>query len=148
NGTLGIISLMPPFFIGTALAEPRKADALAAGLLSVAPLLTETPHRVGPPSALAPTRLPGPHHIPRLPPPPPPAPPPPPPRHPPPPPPPPPPTPPPPPPPPPPPHPHPPPPRALLPPRRRAPRVVARRARYRVWQHARAPNTLTRPPLP
>ena len=38
NGTLGIMSLMAPFFIGMALAEERKVDALAAGLLSVAAL--------------------------------------------------------------------------------------------------------------
>ena len=33
NGTLGIMSLMAPFFIGMALAEERKVDALAHGYL-------------------------------------------------------------------------------------------------------------------
>lgn len=46
NGTLGIMSLMAPFFIGMALAEERKVDALAAGLLSVA-FMTVTPYSVG-----------------------------------------------------------------------------------------------------
>ena len=36
NGTLGIMSLMAPFFIGSALAEERKVDPMAAGLLAVA----------------------------------------------------------------------------------------------------------------
>lgn len=44
NGTLGIMSLMAPFFIGMALAEERKVDALAAGLLSVAAFMTVTPY--------------------------------------------------------------------------------------------------------
>ncbi len=35
NGTLGIMSLMAPFFIGMALAEERKVDALAALGLAV-----------------------------------------------------------------------------------------------------------------
>ncbi|CAD6182811.1 PTS system N,N'-diacetylchitobiose-specific EIIC component [Escherichia coli] len=47
NGTLGIMSLMAPFFIGMALAEERKIDALAAGLLSVAAFMTVTPYSVG-----------------------------------------------------------------------------------------------------
>ena len=47
NGTLGIMSLMAPFFIGMALAEERKVDALAAGLLSVAAFMTVTPYSVG-----------------------------------------------------------------------------------------------------
>lgn len=47
NGTLGIMSLMTPFFIGMALAEERKVDALAAGLLSVAAFMTVTPYSVG-----------------------------------------------------------------------------------------------------
>lgn len=47
NGTLGIMSLMTPFFIGMALAEERKVDALAAGLLSIASFMTVTPFAVG-----------------------------------------------------------------------------------------------------
>lgn len=47
NGTLGIMSLMTPFFIGMALAEERKVDPLAAGLLSVASFMTVTPFSVG-----------------------------------------------------------------------------------------------------
>ncbi|MBL0457017.1 PTS N,N'-diacetylchitobiose transporter subunit IIC [Aeromonas enteropelogenes] len=47
NGTLGIMSLMTPFFIGMALAEERKVDPLAAGLLSVAAFMTVTPFSVG-----------------------------------------------------------------------------------------------------
>ncbi len=47
NGTLGIMSLMAPFFIGMALAEERKVDSLAAGLLSVAAFMTVTPYSVG-----------------------------------------------------------------------------------------------------
>ncbi len=46
NGTLGIMSLMTPFFIGMALAEERKVDPLAAGLLSVASFMTVTPFNV------------------------------------------------------------------------------------------------------
>ncbi|MCS3433398.1 PTS N,N'-diacetylchitobiose transporter subunit IIC [Klebsiella sp. BIGb0407] len=46
NGTLGIMSLMAPFFIGMALAEERKVDSLAAGLLSVAAFMTVTPYSV------------------------------------------------------------------------------------------------------
>ena len=38
---------MAPFFIGMALAEERKVDALAAGLLSVAAFMTVTPYSVG-----------------------------------------------------------------------------------------------------
>ena len=47
NGTLGIMSLMAPFFIGMALAEERKVDPLAAGLLAVAAFMTVTPYSVG-----------------------------------------------------------------------------------------------------
>lgn len=47
NGTLGIMSLMSPFFIGMALAEERKVDSMAAGLLSVAAFMTVTPYSVG-----------------------------------------------------------------------------------------------------
>nr|WP_318381933.1 PTS N,N'-diacetylchitobiose transporter subunit IIC [uncultured Enterobacter sp.] len=47
NGTLGIMSLMAPFFIGMALAEERKVDPMAAGLLSVAAFMTVTPYSVG-----------------------------------------------------------------------------------------------------
>lgn len=47
NGTLGIMSLMAPFFIGMALAEERHVDPLAAGLLSVAAFMTVTPFSVG-----------------------------------------------------------------------------------------------------
>lgn len=52
NGTLGIMSLMTPFFIGMALAEERKVDALAAGLLSIASFMTVTPFTVGDVSAI------------------------------------------------------------------------------------------------
>lgn len=44
NGTLGIMSLMAPFFIGMALAEERKVDPIAAGLLSIAAFMTVTPY--------------------------------------------------------------------------------------------------------
>ncbi|MGL5700719.1 MAG: PTS N,N'-diacetylchitobiose transporter subunit IIC [Kluyvera sp.] len=47
NGTLGIMSLLTPFFIGMALAEERKVDELAAGLLSIAAFMTLTPFNVG-----------------------------------------------------------------------------------------------------
>jgi cellobiose PTS system EIIC component len=47
NGTLGIMSLMAPFFIGHAMAEERKVDPLSAGLLSVAAFMTVTPFSVG-----------------------------------------------------------------------------------------------------
>ena len=47
NGTLGIMSLLTPFFIGMALAEERKVDSLAAGLLSIAAFMTLTPFHVG-----------------------------------------------------------------------------------------------------
>jgi PTS system cellobiose-specific IIC component len=47
NGTLGIMSLMTPFFIGMALAEEKKVDPLAAGLLSIAAFMTVTPFSVG-----------------------------------------------------------------------------------------------------
>ncbi|WP_273968075.1 PTS N,N'-diacetylchitobiose transporter subunit IIC [Enterobacter cancerogenus] len=47
NGTLGIMSLMTPFFIGMALAEERKVDPLAAGLLSIATFMTVTPFKIG-----------------------------------------------------------------------------------------------------
>ncbi|WP_323885464.1 PTS transporter subunit EIIC [Aeromonas allosaccharophila] len=47
NGTLGIMSLMAPFFIGLALAEERKTDPLASGLLAVAAFMTVTPFSVG-----------------------------------------------------------------------------------------------------
>lgn len=46
NGTLGLMSLMAPFFIGMSLAEERKVDSLAAGLLSVAAFMTVTPFSV------------------------------------------------------------------------------------------------------
>ncbi len=55
NGTLGIMSLMAPFFIGMALAEERKVDPLAAGLLSIAAFMTVTPYSVGALTPLAPT---------------------------------------------------------------------------------------------
>lgn len=41
------MSLMAPFFIGMALAEERKVDPLAAGLLSIAAFMTVTPYSVG-----------------------------------------------------------------------------------------------------
>lgn len=47
NGTLGIMSLMAPFFIGSALAEERRVDPMAAGLLAVAAFMTVTPYSVG-----------------------------------------------------------------------------------------------------
>ncbi|HIE5767180.1 TPA: PTS N,N'-diacetylchitobiose transporter subunit IIC [Proteus mirabilis] len=47
NGTLGIMSLMAPFFIGMALAEERKVDPIAAGLLSIAAFMTVTPYNAG-----------------------------------------------------------------------------------------------------
>ena len=47
NGTLGIMSLMTPFFIGYALAEERKMDPIAAGLLAIAAFMTVTPYSVG-----------------------------------------------------------------------------------------------------
>lgn len=47
NGTLGIMSLMAPLFIGMALAEERKVDSLSAGLLAVAAFMTVTPYSVG-----------------------------------------------------------------------------------------------------
>lgn len=47
NGTLGIMSLMTPFFISMALAEERKVDPLAAALLAVAAFMTVTPFNVG-----------------------------------------------------------------------------------------------------
>ena len=53
NGTLGIMSLMAPFFIGMALAEERKVDPLAAGLLAVAAFMTVTPYSVGEAYAVA-----------------------------------------------------------------------------------------------
>lgn len=46
NGTLGIMSLLTPFFIGMALAEERKVDGLAAGLLSIAAFMTVTPYQI------------------------------------------------------------------------------------------------------
>ncbi|EKT58257.1 PTS N,N'-diacetylchitobiose transporter subunit IIC [Providencia burhodogranariea] len=46
NGTLGIMSLMTPFFIAMALAEERKVDPLAAGLLAIASFMTVTPYEV------------------------------------------------------------------------------------------------------
>lgn len=47
NGTLGIMSLMAPFFIASALAEERKVDPMAAGLLAIAAFMTVTPYSVG-----------------------------------------------------------------------------------------------------
>lgn len=47
NGTLGIMSLMTPFFIGMGLAEERKVDPIAAGLLSIAAFMTVTPYNAG-----------------------------------------------------------------------------------------------------
>ena len=47
NGTLGIMSLMAPFFIGSALAEERKVDPMAAGLLSVVAFMTVTRYSNG-----------------------------------------------------------------------------------------------------
>jgi phosphotransferase system, cellobiose specific, IIC component len=47
DGSLGIMPLLTPFFIGMALAEERKVDALAAGLLAIAAFMTVTPYTVG-----------------------------------------------------------------------------------------------------
>ncbi|HEE9629411.1 TPA: PTS N,N'-diacetylchitobiose transporter subunit IIC [Escherichia coli] len=47
HGTLGIMSLMTPFFIGMGLAEERKVDSLSVGLLSVAAFMTVTPFKAG-----------------------------------------------------------------------------------------------------
>ncbi len=47
NGTLGIMALMAPFFIGMSMAEERKVDGLAAGVLAVAAFMTVTPYSVG-----------------------------------------------------------------------------------------------------
>ena len=38
---------MAPFFIGLALAEERKVDPIAAGLLAIAAFMTVTPYSVG-----------------------------------------------------------------------------------------------------
>ncbi|MGL4860034.1 MAG: PTS N,N'-diacetylchitobiose transporter subunit IIC [Enterobacteriaceae bacterium] len=46
NGTLGIMSLMAPFFIAMSLAEERRVDPLAAGLLAVGAFMTVTPFSV------------------------------------------------------------------------------------------------------
>lgn len=54
NGTLGIMSLMTPFFISMALAEERKVDPLASALLAVAAFMTVTPFNVGRPMRWAP----------------------------------------------------------------------------------------------
>ncbi len=54
---------MAPFFIGMALAEERKVDPLAAGLLSVAAFMTVTPYSVGEAYAVAPTAGRGQHHL-------------------------------------------------------------------------------------
>lgn len=59
NGTLGIMSLLTPFFIGMALAEERKVDGLAAGLLSIAAFMTVTPYQVGDVAAIGPGWLGG-----------------------------------------------------------------------------------------
>lgn len=66
NGTLGIMSLMAPFFIGMALAEERKVDPLAAGLLSVAAFMTVTPTASVKPMRWAPTGWVGPTSSPVL----------------------------------------------------------------------------------
>ncbi|AHK18110.1 PTS system N,N'-diacetylchitobiose-specific transporter subunit IIC [Yersinia similis] len=47
NGTLGIMSLMTPFFISMALAEEKKVDPLSAALLAIAAFMTVTPFSVG-----------------------------------------------------------------------------------------------------
>lgn len=47
NGILGTVSLMAPFSIDMVLAEERKVDALAAGLLSVAAFTIVTPYSTG-----------------------------------------------------------------------------------------------------
>ncbi|MEY0875785.1 PTS N,N'-diacetylchitobiose transporter subunit IIC [Providencia manganoxydans] len=46
NGTLGIMSLMTPFFISMALAEERKVDPIAAGVIAIAAFVTVTPFDV------------------------------------------------------------------------------------------------------
>ncbi len=55
NGTLGIMSLMAPFFIGSALAEERKVDPMATGLLAVAAFMTVTRIAWAKPMRWAPT---------------------------------------------------------------------------------------------
>ncbi len=57
------MSLMAPFFIGMALAEERKVDALAAGLLSVAAFMTVTPYSVGEAYAVGANWLGGRYHL-------------------------------------------------------------------------------------
>lgn len=47
NGTLGIMSLMTPFFISMALAEEKRVDPLASALLAIAAFMTVTPYSVG-----------------------------------------------------------------------------------------------------
>ncbi len=46
NGTLGIMSLMTPFFIAMALAEERKVDSIAAGIIAIAAFVAVTPFDV------------------------------------------------------------------------------------------------------
>lgn len=46
NGTLGSMSLMTPFFISMALAEERKVDPIAAGVIAIAAFVTVTPFDV------------------------------------------------------------------------------------------------------
>ncbi|MDR0217513.1 MAG: PTS N,N'-diacetylchitobiose transporter subunit IIC [Enterobacteriaceae bacterium] len=46
NGTLGIMSLMTPFFISMGLAEERKVDSISAGLIAIAVFVTVTPFDV------------------------------------------------------------------------------------------------------
>lgn len=49
NGTLGIMSLMTPFFISMALAEEKRVDPLASALLAIAAFMTVTPYSVAMP---------------------------------------------------------------------------------------------------
>ncbi len=54
---------MAPFFIGSALAEERKVDPMAAGLLAVAAFMTVTPYSVGEAYAVGANWLGGQHHL-------------------------------------------------------------------------------------
>ncbi len=59
NGTLGIMSLMTPFFIAMSFAEEKKVDHLAAGLLAIAAFMALTPFSAGRAYAISPDWLGG-----------------------------------------------------------------------------------------
>lgn len=46
NGTLGIMSLMSPFVIAMAMAEERKVDGMAAGVIGIATFIALTPSSI------------------------------------------------------------------------------------------------------